>query len=1209
MHYWEKSVPKEFLTILTFCLFAFGMVSCGGGGGGGSDDVDSTNGPTTELRGTAATGLALIGTVYITDSSGTQINVTTDSNGGYVADITGMTAPFIISAVPNNGSLPTQYAYASGPGIINITPLTTLALFIASGQSNLRSLESNWATRFGNINPDDLTTAQAQINANFAPEFADQSIDPATYDFFSAPLMVGEGFDLVLDRLDVEINLTAGTFSIILDGSPQDFNLAIDISGINIGNSGPVTSDAVVFDDDYGPNVSFQGADDDFSIDTSVRLLGNASLRVEVPATGLTGGFFFVSQGRDLSGYNALSFWARSDQNLNDTLEHVSIGQSPLSTELYGAVIENGVILTTEWQQFIIPIPNPSVLTALDGLFYIAERSDTGTAYTMWLDDIRYVSLNPGIVANPRPSIRTAVEDLFIGDSFYVGVGSVVYNINGDDVTLSLTPESRYFDYTSFDEAVATVVDGRGLVEAVGLGSTDVTASLAGVAASGTITVNVNDRAVVFDDSFDLASFGPIEGAVNDVSIDNVSITVTGNTSFQIEVPATGFTGGFFTDNSGRDLSAYNVLTFWARASANANIEGLGFFLGAEVSGINVNLTSEFQKFIIPIPDPSLLTNVEKLFYFIEESQVGAYTIWIDDIRYENLDPGLITDPRPSISTQFENRPIGTSFIFDQLALTYNVDGSDVTLSPVGASFFDFTSSNTDAAIIDTTGRVQVVGSGIADITASVNGVPATGIATVLAPGETVNPIVFGDDYGIDIDFVSFEGATNDINIDAGNPAQSGSASLRVEVPSSGYTGGTLVVNTPREATGFNAVTFWARASVSGKTLDVAGFGDDGSDRTFSAEISGGVSLSTTWTKYVIYIPNPLVLQATTGLFHFAEGGSEGAYTIWFDNISYERLDLYFTNVRPTINTATRYMEIAEVLEVADASLIVNANGVDLTLDPVSSSYFDFSSSNDNVAAPIGLGRIEGRGLGSADIIASLNGGSAVGMLTVNINNANVDPALGSNQFLNGNFETFSVNSGGPFDPPDAWNSFGAIFTPGFAEWGYSAYGTQANGANIFPSTDPFPGFMTSRALKTFGISEDAGGGRVQASLGTIYQEFTGAAIPPAGTQLRLTGWAYHSSHDLLGAGAQAYLVIKCLDGSFANLCPGAQSTSITMSSTVDTWIPFSVNLASLPVGTAFLQAGVEFKQCDGDGGTFCDIADGAGSVFFDELVFSNSGL
>ena len=144
------------------------------------------------------------------------------------------------------------------------------------------------------------------------------------------------------------------------------------------------------------------GAVNNISIDTDERLLGSASLRVAVPADGFTGGFFTVNQGRDVSGYNALSFWAKTERDPNKILDFVSIGQAPLATQAYRAGIEDQVILTTEWQQFILPIPDPSELTALKGLFYFAEQSGRRSAYTIWFDDIRYVNLNPGIVSKSR---------------------------------------------------------------------------------------------------------------------------------------------------------------------------------------------------------------------------------------------------------------------------------------------------------------------------------------------------------------------------------------------------------------------------------------------------------------------------------------------------------------------------------------------------------------------------------------------------------------------------------------------------------------------------------------------------------------------------------------------------------------------------------------------------------------------------------------
>jgi len=82
--------------------------------------------------------------------------------------------------------------------------------------------------------------------------------------------------------------------------------------------------------------------------------------------------------------------------------------------------------------------------------------------------------------------------------------------------------------------------------------------------------------------------------------------------------------------------------------------------------------------------------------------------------------------------------------------------------------------------------------------------------------------------------FVPFGGATNVIMIDTIDP-HSGSASLRVEVPSSGYTGGAFAKRRARRSHGIRRGRLWARASAP-HSLNVVGLGNDGTSTTFSAE-------------------------------------------------------------------------------------------------------------------------------------------------------------------------------------------------------------------------------------------------------------------------------------------------------------------------------------------------------------------------------------
>ncbi|MBK6783147.1 MAG: hypothetical protein IPG79_04870 [Saprospiraceae bacterium] len=78
--------------------------------------------------------------------------------------------------------------------------------------------------------------------------------------------------------------------------------------------------------------------------------------------------------------------------------------------------------------------------------------------------------------------------------------------------------------------------------------------------------------------------------------------------------------GVLFFTGSGRNLSSYNVLTFWAKASKSATIDIVGFGndLGVNkyttsVSGLAVN--TNWKKYYIPIPDASKL-NAERGMFF-----------------------------------------------------------------------------------------------------------------------------------------------------------------------------------------------------------------------------------------------------------------------------------------------------------------------------------------------------------------------------------------------------------------------------------------------------------------------------------------------------------------------------------------------------------------------------------------------------------------
>ena len=128
-----------------------------------------------------------------------------------------------------------------------------------------------------------------------------------------------------------------------------------------------------------------------------------ATLKVEVPGPGDVSNQFaggtLVGLPRNLSGYDAVVFWARSTRSAPLA---VGLGSDMSESPLFLA--EASVGLTTEWTQYVLPIPLPSKLTAEKGLFYFSAGAtgSPGTGYTFWLANIQYVNLGTAL-GGPYP--------------------------------------------------------------------------------------------------------------------------------------------------------------------------------------------------------------------------------------------------------------------------------------------------------------------------------------------------------------------------------------------------------------------------------------------------------------------------------------------------------------------------------------------------------------------------------------------------------------------------------------------------------------------------------------------------------------------------------------------------------------------------------------------------------------------------------------
>jgi hypothetical protein len=228
-----------------------------------------------------------------------------------------------------------------------------------------------------------------------------------------------------------------------------------------------------------------------FSVDTETKYLGSASMRFDVPNVddpeGAYAGAIFRNDngGRDLSSYDALTFWAKATTAA--TINDIGFGQDFGENKFQ--VSKKGLRLTTNWVKYIIPIPVPSKLTKESGMMWFAEGPEDGDGYTFWIDELKFEKL--GTIGQPRPAIQSGqdiITDSFIGVSVTVADLVQTFNLgSGINETISLAP--NYFKFSSSDSHVATV-DSSGSIKVLSDGLAVISATLDGLEAFGSLTIN-----------------------------------------------------------------------------------------------------------------------------------------------------------------------------------------------------------------------------------------------------------------------------------------------------------------------------------------------------------------------------------------------------------------------------------------------------------------------------------------------------------------------------------------------------------------------------------------------------------------------------------------------------------------------------------------------------------------------------------------------
>lgn len=228
-----------------------------------------------------------------------------------------------------------------------------------------------------------------------------------------------------------------------------------------------------------------------FDVDQDVTYNNSkASMRFDVPNAGdprgaYAGGTFFTETGRNLTQYNALTFWAKASQSA--TLDVAGIGND-LGASAYQVTV-NGLKLGTGWNKYFIPIPDPSKLTAERGMFFYSVGPVDGKGFTIWIDEVKFEHV--GTIAHPQHAIllgQDQVETSFTGVSKTIGGMTSVFNMpSGINQTVSASP--AYFAFTSSNENVATV-DAMGNITVVGgPGNAKITAQIGDIAAKGSMEI------------------------------------------------------------------------------------------------------------------------------------------------------------------------------------------------------------------------------------------------------------------------------------------------------------------------------------------------------------------------------------------------------------------------------------------------------------------------------------------------------------------------------------------------------------------------------------------------------------------------------------------------------------------------------------------------------------------------------------------------
>ena len=279
-----------------------------------------------------------------------------------------------------------------------------------------------------------------------------------------------------------KITLLLGLLFLATTSCERELSSQFELAGNS--KSGDIYMDGFTGGLDYFPY--FGSYAEAFSVDTQTKYKGSSAMRFDIPNVGdpngaYSGAIFRVETGRDLSGYDALTFWAKGTRG--GLINEIGFGQD-FGENKYQ--VSMSLQLTTNWRKYVIPIPDATKLVQERGMLWYAEGPENGEGYTFWIDELQFEKL--GTIGQSQPSILNGADKAETGftgvDIALTGLAQTFNTGSGNNITVNAAPS--YFSFKSSNEDIA-FVNESGIISIVAEGTTTITASLGGVLAKGSL--------------------------------------------------------------------------------------------------------------------------------------------------------------------------------------------------------------------------------------------------------------------------------------------------------------------------------------------------------------------------------------------------------------------------------------------------------------------------------------------------------------------------------------------------------------------------------------------------------------------------------------------------------------------------------------------------------------------------------------------------